>query len=185
MTAGEISIGGRIVNELEPKDRDISMVFQNYALYPHMSVYDNMAYGLRIRGMSEGRDRGARAQGGEHPGARQFPAAQAAPAFRRATPAGGDGARDRARAGRVPVRRAALQPRCQAAGADAHRDQAAPSEHSHHQHLRDPRSGRGDDARRSPDRHARGPRRADRQPDRGLSSGRRPRSWPVSSARPR
>jgi sn-glycerol 3-phosphate transport system ATP-binding protein len=53
VTAGEISIGGRIVNELEPKDRDISMVFQNYALYPHMSVYDNMAYGLRIRGMSK------------------------------------------------------------------------------------------------------------------------------------
>src|SRR6266576_1267530 len=40
--------------ELEAKDRDISMVFQNYALYPHMSVYDNMAYGLRIRGMSKG-----------------------------------------------------------------------------------------------------------------------------------
>ena len=54
LTAGEIAIGGRIVNELEPKDRDISMVFQNYALYPHMSVYDNMAYGLRIRGMSKG-----------------------------------------------------------------------------------------------------------------------------------
>jgi sn-glycerol 3-phosphate transport system ATP-binding protein len=53
VSAGEIAIGGRIVNELEPKDRDISMVFQNYALYPHMSVYDNMAYGLRIRGMSK------------------------------------------------------------------------------------------------------------------------------------
>src|SRR5947199_8870255 len=49
--AGEIAIGGRVVNELEPKDRDIAMVFQNYALYPHMSVYDNMAYGLRIRGI--------------------------------------------------------------------------------------------------------------------------------------
>jgi sn-glycerol 3-phosphate transport system ATP-binding protein len=53
ITAGEIAIGGRVVNELEPKDRDISMVFQNYALYPHMSVYDNMSYGLRIRGMSK------------------------------------------------------------------------------------------------------------------------------------
>jgi sn-glycerol 3-phosphate transport system ATP-binding protein len=50
ITAGEIAIGGRVVNNLEPKDRDIAMVFQNYALYPHMSVYDNMAYGLRIRG---------------------------------------------------------------------------------------------------------------------------------------
>src|SRR3984893_11780536 len=51
ITAGEIVIGGRVVNALEPKDRDIAMVFQNYALYPHMSVYDNMSYGLRIRGM--------------------------------------------------------------------------------------------------------------------------------------
>src|SRR5215468_902167 len=54
ITSGEIAIGERIVNALEPKDRDIAMVFQNYALYPHMSVFDNMAYGLRIRGM--GRD---------------------------------------------------------------------------------------------------------------------------------
>src|SRR5258706_10559482 len=49
ISAGEIVIGERVVNDLEPKDRDIAMVFQNYALYPHMSVYDNMAYGLRIR----------------------------------------------------------------------------------------------------------------------------------------
>ena len=54
ITAGEIEIGDRVVNRLEPKDRDIAMVFQNYALYPHMSVYDNMAYGLRIRGLSKG-----------------------------------------------------------------------------------------------------------------------------------
>lgn len=47
--AGEIAIGGRVVNKVPPKQRDIAMVFQNYALYPHMSVFDNMAYGLRIR----------------------------------------------------------------------------------------------------------------------------------------
>jgi sn-glycerol 3-phosphate transport system ATP-binding protein len=51
ITAGEIRIGSRVVNDLEPKDRDIAMVFQNYALYPHMSVYENMSYGLRIRGL--------------------------------------------------------------------------------------------------------------------------------------
>jgi len=51
VTSGEIKIGGRLVNDVEPKDRDIAMVFQNYALYPHMKVYDNMAYGLRNRGM--------------------------------------------------------------------------------------------------------------------------------------
>ena len=53
ITAGEIVIGDRVVNALEPKDRDIAMVFQNYALYPHMSVFDNMAYGLRIRGFAK------------------------------------------------------------------------------------------------------------------------------------
>jgi sn-glycerol 3-phosphate transport system ATP-binding protein len=50
ITSGECRIGARRVNELEPAERDIAMVFQNYALYPHMSVYDNMAYGLRNRG---------------------------------------------------------------------------------------------------------------------------------------
>jgi sn-glycerol 3-phosphate transport system ATP-binding protein len=48
ITGGEIHIGGRVVNQLEPAERDIAMVFQNYALYPHMTVYDNMAYGLKI-----------------------------------------------------------------------------------------------------------------------------------------
>jgi sn-glycerol 3-phosphate transport system ATP-binding protein len=52
-TSGKIDIGGRIVNEIEPAERDIAMVFQNYALYPHMSVYNNMAYGLRNRRMPE------------------------------------------------------------------------------------------------------------------------------------
>jgi sn-glycerol 3-phosphate transport system ATP-binding protein len=51
ITAGEIEINGKVVNQLEPADRDIAMVFQNYALYPHMTVYKNMAYGLKIRRM--------------------------------------------------------------------------------------------------------------------------------------
>src|SRR5919198_1460314 len=49
ITAGDIYIGDRRVNEVAPKDRDIAMVFQSYALYPHMSVYDNMAFGLKLR----------------------------------------------------------------------------------------------------------------------------------------
>ena len=49
ITDGEIYIGGRLVNNVPPKDRDIAMVFQNYALYPHMTVYDNIAYGLKLR----------------------------------------------------------------------------------------------------------------------------------------
>ena len=48
ITSGTLSIGNRVVNEIEPAERDIAMVFQNYALYPHMSVFDNMAYGLKI-----------------------------------------------------------------------------------------------------------------------------------------
>ncbi|NUQ71193.1 MAG: sn-glycerol-3-phosphate ABC transporter ATP-binding protein UgpC [Chthonomonadales bacterium] len=48
-TSGEILIGDRVVNDVSPKDRDIAMVFQNYALYPHMSVYDNMSFGLRLK----------------------------------------------------------------------------------------------------------------------------------------
>ena len=49
ISSGELWIGDRLVNDVEPKDRDIAMVFQNYALYPHMSVYDNMAFGLKLR----------------------------------------------------------------------------------------------------------------------------------------
>jgi multiple sugar transport system ATP-binding protein len=52
-TAGEIKIGERVVNDVAPKDRDIAMVFQNYALYPHMTVYDNMAFGLKLRKMKK------------------------------------------------------------------------------------------------------------------------------------
>jgi sn-glycerol 3-phosphate transport system ATP-binding protein len=52
VSGGTISIGGRVVNDLEPAERDIAMVFQNYALYPHMTVFDNMAYGLKIAKVS-------------------------------------------------------------------------------------------------------------------------------------
>jgi sn-glycerol 3-phosphate transport system ATP-binding protein len=51
ISGGDIAIGSRVVNDVEPAQRDIAMVFQNYALYPHMSNYDNMAYGLRIQGV--------------------------------------------------------------------------------------------------------------------------------------
>jgi multiple sugar transport system ATP-binding protein len=57
ITAGTIRIGTRVINHLPPKDRDIAMVFQNYALYQHMSVYDNLAFGLRNRKVPEGRIR--------------------------------------------------------------------------------------------------------------------------------
>ncbi|AMN55098.1 MULTISPECIES: sn-glycerol-3-phosphate import ATP-binding protein UgpC [Stappiaceae] len=53
ITTGDIKIGDRVVNNVDPADRDIAMVFQNYALYPHMSVYNNLAYGLKNRGMAK------------------------------------------------------------------------------------------------------------------------------------
>lgn len=53
ITSGELYIGDKLCNDIEPKDRDIAMVFQNYALYPHMSVYDNMAFGLKLRKTSK------------------------------------------------------------------------------------------------------------------------------------
>ena len=53
ITSGTVKVGGRAVNALPPKDRDMAMVFQNYALYPHMNVYDNMAFGLKMRGIEK------------------------------------------------------------------------------------------------------------------------------------
>lgn len=53
ITAGELSIDGEVVNDVEPKNRDIAMVFQNYALYPHMTVYENMAFGLKLRRVAD------------------------------------------------------------------------------------------------------------------------------------
>jgi len=49
ITEGEVYIADKLVNDVQPKDRDIAMVFQNYALYPHMTVFDNMAFGLKLR----------------------------------------------------------------------------------------------------------------------------------------
>jgi multiple sugar transport system ATP-binding protein len=62
ITDGRVLIGGEVVNRLPPKDRDIAMIFQNYALYPHMSAFDNMAFGLKLRGMKKAR-RGERVNG--------------------------------------------------------------------------------------------------------------------------
>ena len=100
ITAGDVAIGGRVVNDVEPEDRDIAMVFQNYALYPHMTVYDNMAYGLRIRGMPKAEIERACSEAARilelDAAAERKPRA----AVRRPAPARRDGPRDRARARR-------------------------------------------------------------------------------------
>ena len=61
ITGGEIAVDGEVVNDVPPKDRDMAMVFQNYALYPHMTVFENMSFGLRLKRYPEGRDRAPRA----------------------------------------------------------------------------------------------------------------------------
>ena len=118
--SGELRIGGDVVNQYAPKDRDIAMVFQNYALYPHMSVRENMAFPLKLAQGAGGRDhREGRARGAD-PRPRAASRPQAGEALGRPAPAGGDGPGDRPRPEGVPDRRAALQPRREAARADAH-----------------------------------------------------------------
>ena len=146
-------IGGRVVNDLPPKNRDIAMVFQNYALYPHMSAFKNMAFGLKLRKVPrpEIKTAGRRRGQGARPRGRAPEAS--AHALRRAAPAGRDGPRDRPRAAGVPDGRAALEPRREAARRDARRDRPAPARPRRHDDLRHARPGGGD--------HARRPRRRD------------------------
>ena len=160
ISSGEIYIGDRLVNDLPPKDRDIAMVFQNYALYPHMTVYDNMAFGLKMRKFPkpeiDTRVREAAADA-RHPGAAQ---PQAPAALGRPAAARRGRARDRPAPPGVPLRRAALEPRRQAARPDARGAQAPPRPPRDHRDLRHARPGRGDDARRPRRRHEGRPRPA-------------------------
>ena len=132
------------------------MVFQNYALYPHMTVGENIGFALKLAKVPKDEIERAGRRGGRDPRARGAPRPQARPALRRPAPARGDGAGDRARAGGVPARRAAVEPRRQAARPDARRDRPPPASPRRHHHLRDPRPGRGDDARRPGRRDERG-----------------------------
>ena len=164
ITSGEIDIGGRIVNQVEPAERDIAMVFQNYALYPHMSVYNNMAYGLRNRGMPK-----------PEIDTRVQEAARilelGAMLDRKPGQLSG-GQRQRVAMGRAIVR----QPKVflfdePLSNLDAKLRIAMRVEIrklqrrlDHHIDLRHPRPARGDDARRYPGGDERRPGRADRQP---------------------
>ena len=94
---GQLRIGGEVANDKTPRDRDIGMVFQNYALYPHMSVRENMALLAQAGEGGRGQGRGAGRVGGRHPRPDAAPRPQAGPALRRPAPARGDGTRDRAR----------------------------------------------------------------------------------------
>src|SRR5262249_5944391 len=143
ITGGEVALGGEVVNAREPAERDIAMVFQNYALYPHMSVYDNMAYGLRNRRVPRAEiDAPVREAARDRRAARP----QATRTLRRPAPARRHGARDRAAAQGIPVRRAPVEPRRQAARLHAGGNPQAPARLCDHLRLRDPRPARGNDA---------------------------------------
>ena len=145
ISGGTIRIGDRVVNAVPPKDRDIAMVFQNYALYPHMTVYDNMAFGLKLRKLSKTEiDRRVR-EAAEILGLEEF--------LQRKPKALSGGQRQRVAMGRAIVRepegvpdgRAAVEPGREAPRPDADRDRADPARPADDDDLRHPRPGRGDD----------------------------------------
>ena len=137
----------QLVTDLAPKDRDIAMVFQNYALYPHMTVEQNLAFGLQLRRTPKAEMNDASTTSAAILGLDRAARAQAGRALRRPAAAGRDGPGDGARAAGVPDGRAAVEPGREAPRADARRARAAPRSPRHHHDLRHARSGRGDDAR--------------------------------------
>ncbi len=169
ITDGDIMIGGDVVNDVPPKDRDIAMVFQNYALYPHMTVAENMSFGLRLKRYPKAEIKSADRRSRPHAGYRRIDQSQAEAAVGWPAPARGDGPRHRPQPESLSVRRTAFQSRRQAPGADADRDQEGASESAHHHRLRHPRPGRGDDACRPGRGHEQRPYRANRNTERSLS----------------
>ena len=145
ITSGILRIGGKEVNDETPKERDIAMVFQNYALYPHMTVAENIGFALKLRHTPKDRAQSEGQRGGRHPRPDRLAGPQARAAVRRPAPAGRHGAGHRARALGVPDGRAAVQPGRQAAGADAGRGGPHPAADGGLHHLRHARSGRGHD----------------------------------------
>ena len=168
ITSGDLIIGGERVNDLAPRDRDIAMVFQNYALYPHMTVRDNMGFALKLAKTDKGDDRPEGRRRGQDPRSRAASGAQAGQPVRWSASAGGDGPGDRARSEGVLDGRAAVEPGRQAARADAHRGRADPAHAGHDDGLRHARSDRGDDPRRPGRGHARGDHPAGRHARRPL-----------------
>ena len=154
--AGAILIGDRDVTDLPPKDRDIAMVFQNYALYPYLDrrrehrlpAEDGAACKKAERERARARGRASCS------GSSEYLDRKPAQLSGGAAPAGRDGSGDRPQAERVPDGRAALEPRREAARADARRHRRAAARPRHDDGLRHPRPVRGDDAR-PPRRRAR------------------------------
>ena len=164
ISSGTLRIGDRVVNDVPPKDRDIAMVFQSYALYPHMSVRENLAFGLKLRKVPKPEIERRVKEAAETIQLEQAPRPQAEGAVRRPAPARRARSRHRPRAGRVPDGRAALQPRREAARPDPRRDRPPPPAPQDHHRLRHPRPGRGHDDGLAHRGHERGHAPAGRHP---------------------
>ena len=147
ITSGNVMLDGQVINDLPPKDKDIAMVFQNYALYPHMDAAKNMGFALRMRGLPkeiDSRVREAARISASPTRCTRSPA--------RSPAANGSAWRWAARSCATHRRshgRAALEPRREAAGGDARGDRAAATRPRGDDDLRDPRPDRGDDDGRS------------------------------------
>ncbi len=181
-TSGTIELFGQDVTAKAPFDRDVNTVFQDYALFPHMSVLDNVAYGLRVRGVGrkERRERAAKALAAVR--LENLGRPQAVAALRRPASARRARARHGRRAQSAAAGRAARRPRPQAPRADAGRAEADPARDRHHVHLRDARPGGGAHALRPDRRVQRRTHRAARHAARALRGSRHPASSPTSSA---
>nr|WP_308253584.1 ATP-binding cassette domain-containing protein [Pseudonocardia sp. ICBG601] len=174
ITSGDMIIAGNRVNDKAPRDRNLSMVFQNYALYPHLSVFENIAF--RCAWPRHPRTRSGRRS---TPRRRSWSCRSTSSASQRTCPAvSASGSRWAAPSSatdrRVPVRRAAVQPGREAARADAHRDRPAAAPPRHHHGLRHPRPDRGDDPRRPVLRAAQGCHPAGRLAARALRTAGQP-----------
>ena len=148
-TSGEILIGDRVVNDLDPVDRDIAMVFQNYALYPHMTVRNNIGFPLRMQNIPRVERRERIESAAELLGIGELLERKPGRTVGRPAPARGHGPRDRPPSHVVPHGRAALEPRREASGADARGAREAAPAAGSNDAVRHARPDRGDDARRA------------------------------------
>ena len=153
ISAGDIRFGGRRINDLPPKDRDIAMVFENYALYPHKTVRENIANPLRLRG-TDARTIEAKVREAAACSRSSSCSTAGRPSCRRAEAARGDRPDHRARAAALPVRRADRPSRRQAARPHARRAEADAAAARHDHDLRHARPARGHVDGRPHRRHA-------------------------------
>ena len=145
VTEGEVMIDDNVVNDVAPKDRDIAMVFQSYALYPHMSVFDNMAFGLKLRKVPKDEIRSRVEDAAEILGIKNLTGSEAEGTLRRSAAAGRCWTRNRPRTESVPLRRAAFEPGRKTPCPNPRPNQQTASASANHLHLRDTRPDRGDD----------------------------------------